>query len=99
MLATHYTQELSMHIDDYAKFPPKKFLMIALLDNADCAMLYIQLYHDRVDDTVTVRKEDITERYLMSRALFKNRLLKLQRLALVCMRETQKKYIIELRHD
>lgn len=88
-----------MHISDYAKFPPKKFLTIVLLDHADCAMLYIQLYHDRVDNTVAVRKEDITERYLMSRALFKNRLLKLQRLALVCTRETQKKYIIELKHD
>lgn len=98
MLATNYTQELSMYDSDYAKFPPKNLLTIVLLDHADCAMLYIQLYQDRIDDTVTARKDDITEHYLMSNTLFRNRLLKLQRLALVCVRETQKKYIIEFRH-
>lgn len=83
---------------EYSKFPPAHSLKFVLRNKPKSAFLFIKIYEniDSNSTIVSVKKKDIENEYLMSKTLFKNDLLQLQKLGVILAYEFDQSYNIKL---
>lgn len=83
-------------MNDYSEFPPVDTLKKILISSPQCALLYASLWKQKpTSNRISIKRNDIKKKFLISPTLFRNHLLCIGRLELITFEETSDFFLID----
>tara|TARA_R110000868_G_scaffold136519_4_gene349510 strand:+ start:110 stop:376 length:267 start_codon:yes stop_codon:yes gene_type:complete len=86
-------------MDEYKNYPPEIYLKALLRTHPALADIYIQLWQSQHAMKISIKRDDVDGKFVVSPTLFKNHCLKLSRQGLLDFREVDDKFVIFLHRE
>ena len=80
----------------YSHFPPINLFKKVLQGCPQTALIYVSLWElNRKKQRITIKRDDVKNRFLISPTLFRNHLLSLSRLEILSFEETPDYFLVD----